>query len=165
MAGKYWPLKQGDHFAFNWSQVSQPQAWKPTDVKTGRVRIAQGPGALLGGGRKTKAKGSLPSAESREHAAQGAVGSILGWAGGQTHQLASSGVMSCPDSNQVSGRKPPAHQRGEERITRCAGQNRGTKGGLVLLPSATSWAWALGAAGPRCWTEDSELLFQRDPLL
>lgn len=69
--------------------------------------------------------------------------------------LASSGLRPAQIRPGYLGRGYPSAQPGEA----------GRTGELVHLLSVISWAWALGAAWLRCWTEDPELLSPRDPLL
>lgn len=63
----------------------------------------------------------------------------------------------------VTSRQQPqgSLSRPSERPLCPAGQSEGREGRCVCLPPETSWAWAPAAAGPRHWTEDPELPFQR----
>ena len=78
---------------------------------------------------------------------------------------------SCPVQIQEEASPPPrlgkrARLVSSETLPLTAGQSKEAgKEGPFHLRSVTSWAWGLGVGGPRCWTEDPELLFQRDPLL
>lgn len=56
---------------------------------------------------------------------------------------------------------PPLPSQGRT----CPLQPSGNNPHPLALPPVTSWAWARGAAGPGCWTEDPELPFRRGPPL